>query len=277
MALIDWLQDTFRLILSERVYYPALLFLGGMVLLISGIVAPTGDFGPVEIEMGRFHQIILAAIGLGMVCASLWAERLRWAAKGIARPGDISASPDAEREVPGILKVFAKRFGNEELQQDIRRELEKEQSEILLMGVALKDFFRTDGSFYPVLSRIMSQSPLGLRLRVLLMDPNSSHTEERKSTGSGEQLLHDIQVTLANLKRLHKQAGDLQVRTYDYPATAFVVATSTCVFFEPYFTAALPRHRGCIGGLVPVLKANSSSTLYKVMKGHFWHIWETHT
>jgi hypothetical protein len=261
--------------LSERVHFPALLFVGGMLAVLCGLILPGVRIGSAVVTLTLAEQSALVVLGSGLVCASVWLERLR-------RPVDLSTlskSSDRSKALrdAGLLRIYARRMGDAGLQADIRREIEKEQSEILLMGVALKYFFRTDAPLFGAIKAKVVSGAKGLRVRVLVMDPNSTYIGERQSTGSGQQLVHDIQVSLTNLATLDAGTADVQSRSYNYPATAFLVITSSCVFFEPYFTAMLPGHEGCIGGLVPVLKATNSSTLYTAMKQHFWHTWELHT
>jgi hypothetical protein len=204
----------------------------------------------------------------------------------------------------GIDSIFISRKRDSDAIRTAIDEAIIRSTTINLLGIAFRSFLNPSSeSTEGVQERLHSPS---IRLRVLLLAPDSPTAQLRAAVEQGNATVDDIWYTLHNslvslaqerLKQLiSNQPGlvkdleqdtrsvveqfrtkiQLEVRTYDTEPVVFLMMLDNTMFAEQY-------HRGrpdeivpvgsCIGKYMPVIQYRGQSTGFRFLESHFEQVW----
>jgi hypothetical protein len=114
----------------------------------------------------------------------------------------------------------------------------------------------------------------GVRLRVLLLEPNASVLKllSRQEGRSADDYSDELRLTLRKWRELEdtakrrKLTGAIEVRTYDDLPTAFFFIVDDLMFFAPYLHSSYRMSTPCI-------EATTNGFLSNSFKDHFESMW----
>jgi excisionase family DNA binding protein len=197
----------------------------------------------------------------------------------------------------GIEQILPPRRNSERTIIEVRHALEDSPREVLLQGVALREFFSDKG--YTDVLNAWATEPQGhpVLVRAIMLNPASTAARARifaeggddyRTTGAStdSQLFSDIRRSYVVIKQLIRKISGraksrLKIETafVDFHPTAWCVMTNMVAFLEPYHLGASedgPLATGlCIGELIPVFKVNSESPYYRLFRSSFEHVWNS--
>ncbi|MBN1382076.1 MAG: hypothetical protein JXA41_10400 [Deltaproteobacteria bacterium] len=170
-------------------------------------------------------------------------------------------------------------------------------TEIKLLGVAFRSLFNPSSEYTPHMRSRLDDPRV--RLRVLLLDPESDAAIRRASIEQGNTTLEDVRFTINNgipstinerLKQLKKQRKEqngqntkhpdhehnVEVRIYDINPMAFMMIFEESLFTEQYHIGRPDNLRfgSCIGKHVPVIQYSSGAEASAFLVKHFDKMWE---
>jgi hypothetical protein len=156
--------------------------------------------------------------------------------------------------------------------------LKKEQSEIKLIGISLRDFFHAGNDYYKIISDIVNVTNPKIKIKALLLDPLSqqgllrSKREEPKVEKGN--LYSEVITTLRSIDRLKGQGADIEVKLYSAAPNCFAVIISEGVLVEQYHYGSPEPDATILGGKVPILEFHKNSSTCRELNGHFDFIWQ---
>lgn len=304
---------------GERESY-TLLGIGFLLVAISAFFI--GQY-PVEgIEKTTFFASVISTIGVALIIIAL-VERvhLRKSLKEVSKEIVKDSTNNLDKKFKevfeilehsrynGLIDILAPRFDEEKgdnTREIIAKEVEKSKT-VYVLSISGLDFFSAPGgglpragkSFEAIMKKITDakkeNKPFDLKIKALLMDPNSEAAKFRDEIESFEGVKGSIEKDIEHAKRgiqlLNTHAGKvfIEYRLYSiFPQVGFVL-TDSCIFIEPYhfaptkeFINALEEKKlkattmvtNCTGGRVPILQFSSNSNIYIAMQKHFESIWK---
>lgn len=213
-------------------------------------------------------------------------------------------------EISGIRSVFpSRRTRDLDFRNDIDQ-LAATTHNIDLLGIAFRSLFDPDQTANCQVSDCI-RSP-NVRLRVILLNPDSDAAKRRSKIEIGGRTIDDIQTTIKNLlpaifeqrlialgdqerKTLCNKWNEAkseedrkavtenairklkcEVRFYEVDPMAFLMQFDDAMLLEQYHFGRpndLVPFGGCIGQYLPVLEFRSDSVSYKFMAAHFEYMW----
>jgi hypothetical protein len=201
----------------------------------------------------------------------------------------------------GINRVFLSRHDPEYARELERCFLDETATEVLMLGLSLRDWFGKTGPEHKFAHLLESAVRKGTKFKVLLVDPTSDTTKERaiiekeKDFEEDEklvcsQLFKDMKKVIKWLKEPQVDAetkslmkANVEARFYDSLLSVYVIKTADCMFVEQYHTGKLDILREtkigdpddwCHGGYVPVFLVKNTSDFGRLLSDHFNNIWE---
>jgi hypothetical protein len=207
----------------------------------------------------------------------------------------------------GIRGIFESRLeAGSDLSSALDAELSK-TTHISMLGVALRAIFGpTDSLTVTPLMRSRLDNPQ-VKLKVLILNPNSDAAKRRDSLERGGTCIEDINYTLNNgipavinerimnlndfsakdkisehLSIDNTIVGELYdkcnifIKTYDIDPITFIFKTDSALFSEQYHFGRIKdlRTANCIGQHVPVIQYIESAKAARFLSEHFKAIWE---
>lgn len=184
----------------------------------------------------------------------------------------------------GVERIFPKRKGNEEIENNIKEHLKRPDNNfVAIAAIALPKFFHSNQIGYQ--SEIKELLERNVHVRILLLDPRGKTVLERAER---ERLnpVADIERSLKELQSFIDQNKNIEVRLYDFPPIMFLFVDNFSAFIEPYHFGRVYNfgckneknaQKGCIGGLVPVIKVKNlhrGDKAYSIYLDHFDYIWQ---
>lgn len=202
----------------------------------------------------------------------------------------------------GIEAIYPPRRSENKGNDAIKQLLEEAKGEILLLGVSLRQFFHDRDFYQTIWSKLENEADI--HIKALLLDPFSEAAKARVTaeediehrddpeadTHNGRVfenlerlkrtiLFTDIERSIRTLQQLKKKTGKKGVNSIDakfYGCTpfAFCFMTEDCMVIEQYHLGAEKAIApGCIGGLIPLLRVNSTASWYQLMRKTIFHLW----
>lgn len=172
-------------------------------------------------------------------------------------------------------------FNSRSLAKDrISRLLRKEENEIKLIGISLRDFFHAGNYYYQVLSDIVcnnAPTQCNVKIKALLLDPASNQgilrsKREEPNVLKGN-LYSEVKTSIRSIERLKGQGADIEAKLYSAATNCFAVITKEGVLVEQYHYGSSEPDATILGGKVPVLEFHANASTYKELDGHFNFIW----
>jgi len=273
--------------------------------------------------LGRPLFLVLNGTGIGLLIASQWLPDLwrlgcttvgsAFLTIGITLPVALffqtQSNADAFKILNtcasvGIDSIFVSRKRDSDAIRAAIDEAITRSTTINLLGIAFRSFLNPSSeSTEGVQERLYSPS---IRLRVLLLAPDSQAAIHRAAVEQGNVTIDDIRYTLNNslvslaqerLKQLLSNQPSLvkgldqatravveqvrtkiqlEVRTYDTEPIVFLMMLDSTMFAEQY-------HRGrpdeivpvgsCIGKYMPVIQYRGQSAGFRFLESHFEQVW----
>lgn len=204
----------------------------------------------------------------------------------------------------GIRGIFESRKADRDsLQKAVELEAEDATS-INFLGTSFRSVFGPDQIPGTALRRCI-ESP-NVKLKVLLLDPDSKAAKERAAIERGNLTIRDIKMSLEigipsamerRLRNLDQVIVDrlvkefssedhsadvefvnaigVQVRTYEYDPMINALEFPENMFVEQYHFGrpSIVPYGGCIGEYVPVLQYRRDSNGYRFISAHFRYLW----
>jgi excisionase family DNA binding protein len=248
------------------------------------LLRSSGYETPESISGHQPHHSTLDATGLreSLAVAESGLERLTEA----FRATNLLFSPISS----GVEAIYPPRRASSETNDAIAKLISEASGEILLCGIALRQFFH-DKPFRKVLWQKLTDDR-SLHLRALLLDPSSRSAmarafAEEPSQEKGHRpnpiawlrqtiLYQDIMRSIVTIRRFQDEFGSerLQARFYDHnPFAFFLIAPNAMIIEQYHFGQEDALVGGCIGELVPTLRVSTGCDFYRVVMNSFNHIW----
>jgi len=203
----------------------------------------------------------------------------------------------------GLLKIyepydikFKKDEEPREFTNDINNMLEKEEKEIKICGLSLREFFTDGRKFGDKMRNAFERMARNkeFSVKVLLIDLESDWKTQREEAENkfakdklGTDLVQSIvwlNNTITNLEHEDKIRDKIRdnIRFYNATPDFFLFITSECVVFENYHMGAFELKKETqggvralgLGGHVPVFKFDSKSPMYKYLNSQFDYYFE---
>jgi len=192
----------------------------------------------------------------------------------------------------GIEDILGPRRSSERTKREIGTVLEESEGEVLLLGVALREFFGDKD--HSLILRRKLVSDVDFRVKALLLDPDSAAARARAVAENGPDfaaearyrespLFGDLRRSVSVIRSMREQKAslgkskfDLEVRFFDCWPTFYLILTTDACFVEPYHMGQETRFLdgSCIGELTPILRLNPASRFYTLLRNHFLYVWE---
>lgn len=197
-------------------------------------------------------------------------------------------------EKVGVKGIFTNRRFDPEFEVELRR-LTLKSKEILMMAISLRDFIgnKKEAKYNDI---IMEGIKKGTKFRLLLLNPLSEAAKNRVIIENGIIAKNDEVYVRLPLFRDIKRAANwlcnnkdktknkIKTRYSSLTPTVFMIRTHKCTFIEQYHIGSLKdagidmakedEHAYCLGGYVPILMVDNSSSFAKLMKSHFENAWD---
>ena len=187
----------------------------------------------------------------------------------IAAINNILHSRRLEIRKSGIIGIYKNRRTIKAM-KSIKREIERANGEILLIGVAFPNFFRPETDFMKIIDNKLNNPTISLR--ILLLDPEKEYAKERAGMEKGDFTINDIKNTIEFLKQVNTRAK-LTVHVYNIPPIVYGIITDKCAFIEQYLYTHPEVDMACMGAQVPLIQCKSESNFYRVLRQHFEYMW----
>ena len=194
----------------------------------------------------------------------------------------------------GIKRIFTNRRFDPAFEETIRKQI-PETREILMMANSLRDFLG-DKKVAKFNDLIIDAIEKGIKFKLLLLNPLSEAAKERAIIENGYiaendevyavlPLYKDIQ-TVANwiYNNKSKTKDNIETRFSSLTPTVLMIKTDDYMFIEQYHIGSLKdagiviakgdEHAYCLGGYVPILMVDNSSSFAKLMVSHFENAWD---
>lgn len=193
----------------------------------------------------------------------------------------------------GIVNIFLNR-NTLEFQNRLHDELVIADGEILIIGIALGDFFN-GGRLYDAMRTRIEENRCNIHIKALLLNPLSRAARERARVENGEiyydiptyyncRLFTDITGSMNSIKDLLDKIKTngfnckMEIKFYDTDPQLYMIMINNNLFLEQYHLGKL--NIGCIGRHVPVLEVEEKVfedkeviSYYSVTKKHFDYLW----
>ena len=196
---------------------------------------------------------------------------------------------DAEKA--GIKRIFTNRRNDPGFEEEIRQQIPNSR-EVLMMANSLRDFFG-DVKNARYSDVILKAQEAGTEFKLLLLNPLSEAAKDRAIIENGPIVADDEIYVKSPLFRdirrvanwLHAKSDErTEIRFSSLTPTVFMIRTDRYTFIEQYHIGSLKdaeiriakedEHAYCLGGYVPVLMVDNSSSFAKLMRSHFDNAWD---
>jgi len=175
----------------------------------------------------------------------------------------------------GIANIYGKRMGDERAKKAIEDHIDAAKDTLLLIGVALPDFFDKGPYTGIVAEKLAHQADT--RFRVLLLHPESAAADERAHIEEGRGTVGDMKYSIESIQGYLEDNSYVEARLYDFPPMVFLLMSERVALVEPYHLGrpgSLSRGK-CIGGRAPLLEINRiPGSFYETMEAHFDYVWQ---
>ena len=213
-----------------------------------------------------------------------------------------------EAEQSGIVRIFKTRRRDQSFKTELIKRFNEASrgDEILIMSISLRDFFgpTLDNDYF---GAIIDALRRGVCFKILLLDPTSpaaqarAYIEERQvveNQGYAHSALFraivevarrlDNPATLVRDENIAKRIKEqIKVKFYPYDPTCHLIITKCYTFVEQYHRGGDMeilehlsnyyniRYINCFGGFVPVFMVSNSSLFARLLRSHFYNIWNS--
>ena len=195
---------------------------------------------------------------------------------------------DAEKA--GIKRIFTNRRNDPGFEKEIQQQVPNSK-EVLMMANSLRDYFG-DVKNVKYSDVFLKALEAGTEFKLLLLNPLSEAAKDRAIIEHGSIFANDeLYVKSPIFKDIKRVANwlhanndkKIETRFSSLTPTVFMIRTDRYTFIEQYHIGSLKdaeieiakedEHAYCLGGYVPVLMVDNSSSYAKLMKSHFDNAW----
>jgi len=264
----------------------AVLFFGVALHLTGVLITPSVEPGErlVPLLTGAI-QALGSALAISMI-AALVLDRLTQEAllanvrQAVDRIGASSEVLEGAQNL-GVAGIFSRRGAGEEprrfdrsLRSRLETQLRTKRGMVKILCVAGPDWFRAGSNMHDFLFRFLSEADNRCQFNILLLDPDCQAAQMRAKHENGHPTIEDIHTSSSYLSKLAARFPEkVFLRYYSCPPAAFVIATDSSLYMEPYPTCEVEFTQGPLGGKTPIFLFHNDSEAFKRWSGHFDELW----